>query len=131
MPTNLDRAGWAAAALRHFQSTTGVDDDNALPDLLCDLVHWADREGFNFEDALDTARMHHEAECAEEEANDQQAKLPQPVQNLIAALERQSQIASVIIDCWDCGDLAGVVRDIKESLTLALKTIADVKGGAE
>jgi|CZKX01.1.fsa_nt_gi hypothetical protein len=66
MPTNLDRAEWAAAALRHFQSTTGTDCDNALPDLLCDLQHWSNRENVNFLDALDTARMHYEAECAEE-----------------------------------------------------------------
>jgi hypothetical protein len=65
MPTNLDRAEWCAraqAALRCSQSATGADDDNALPDLLCDLQHWSDRENVNFEDALDTARMHHQAE---------------------------------------------------------------------
>jgi hypothetical protein len=80
MPTNLERAEWAEAVLPHFQSATGTDDDNALPDLLCDLLHWSDREDFNFQDALDTARMHHQAECAEQEANDQKPMLPQPVQ---------------------------------------------------
>jgi hypothetical protein len=74
MPTNHDRAEWAAAALRHFQSATGTDYDNALPDLLCDLMHWSDREDFNFHDAIDTARMHYEAECEEEAAENNPQK---------------------------------------------------------
>jgi hypothetical protein len=65
MVTNLDRAEWAAAALRHFQCSTGTEYDDALTDLLCDLVHWSDREDIDFQNALDTARMHYEAECEE------------------------------------------------------------------
>src|SRR4051812_22225491 len=34
---NADRAEWAAAALRHFQCTTGTDYADTLGDLLCDL----------------------------------------------------------------------------------------------
>jgi hypothetical protein len=37
-PTNHDRAEWAAAALRHFQCTTGTDYEDALDDLLGDLL---------------------------------------------------------------------------------------------
>jgi hypothetical protein len=65
MVTNLDRAEWAAAALRHFQCITGTEYDDALTDLLCDLKHWSDREDIDFQNTLDTAHMHYEAECEE------------------------------------------------------------------
>ena len=61
---NADRAEWAAAALRHFQCTTGTDYEDAPGDLLCDLMHWCDRNNFDFELALDRARGHYEAETA-------------------------------------------------------------------
>jgi hypothetical protein len=66
MPTNLDRAEWAAAALRHFQCTTGTDYDDALTDLLCDLHHWCDRENVNFQAALDRGRQHYDTESSED-----------------------------------------------------------------
>lgn len=69
---NDDRAEWAESAIRQFQITTGTDFDDALKDLLCDLMHWCDRTTFtdgetpiDFESALATARMHYEAETTE------------------------------------------------------------------
>ena len=47
-----------------------------------------------------------------------------------AALERQSESARAVIDSWENGDLAGAVRDLEDSLTVALKAIADARGGA-
>jgi hypothetical protein len=64
---NADRAKWAQAALRAFRKATGADAEEALGDLLCDLMHWSDRNNFDFEAALDRARMHYEAETAGEE----------------------------------------------------------------
>jgi predicted RNase H-like HicB family nuclease len=64
MPTNLDRAEWAAAALRHFQCTTGTDYDDALTDLLCDLRHWCNREKVSFDSALNRAQEHYDAETS-------------------------------------------------------------------
>lgn len=64
---NDDRAEWAASALRHFQCTTGADYEDALGDLLCDLMHWADRNNFDFEAALFRARGHYEAETSSED----------------------------------------------------------------
>src|SRR5262249_5299910 len=61
---NEHRSAWAAAALESFQRLTGADDTDALPDLLCDLMHWADRNEFDFEAALWRARMHYEEETA-------------------------------------------------------------------
>lgn len=40
---NDDRAAWAEAALNEFRRVTGTDDEDALGDLLCDLMHWCDR----------------------------------------------------------------------------------------
>jgi len=59
---NDDRAHWASAALHCFQRETGTDDDDALCDLLCDLMHWSDRNYFDFDAALFRARMHYDAE---------------------------------------------------------------------
>src|SRR6266571_1209998 len=59
---NEDRAQWAKSALRAFMDCTGVDYEDALPDLLADLMHLADREPFDFEAALDRARDHYAAE---------------------------------------------------------------------
>jgi hypothetical protein len=59
---NNGRIEWAAAASRHFQSTTGSDYEDAPGDLLCDLMHWCDRNNFDFELALCRARGHYEAE---------------------------------------------------------------------
>ena len=64
---NDDRAEWAAASLRHFQCTTGTDYDDALCDLLCDLMHWCDRHEFEFESALSRARNHYAAETCSDD----------------------------------------------------------------
>ncbi|HTV87580.1 MAG TPA: hypothetical protein VME41_01055, partial [Stellaceae bacterium] len=59
---NGDRAEWAAAALRHFQCITGTDYEDSLGDLLGDLMHWADRNNFDFDAALARAQGHYAAE---------------------------------------------------------------------
>ena len=40
---NDDRSEWAAEALSAFQRVTGTEDEDALGDLLCDLMHSCDR----------------------------------------------------------------------------------------
>jgi hypothetical protein len=67
IPTNLDRAAWAEEALLAFRRRTGADYEDALCDLLCDLMHWADEHQFDYDAALDRARDHHEAETQEAE----------------------------------------------------------------
>ena len=37
---NVSRAGWAGAALSTFMRETGTDEEDALGDLLTDLMHW-------------------------------------------------------------------------------------------
>lgn len=59
---NAERADWAAAALCQFECATGTDYDDALADLLCDLMHWCDRNDFDFDAAMSIARMHYDAE---------------------------------------------------------------------
>lgn len=118
---NDDRARWAAAALRRFQSETGTDSEDMLGDLLCDLMHWSDRSGLGFEAALSTARMHYEAETAEE---------ADAAGELLDALEAQADAAQGVIDAWEAGDLAGAVRCLDELLPEARAAIAKAKGGA-
>jgi hypothetical protein len=68
---NDNRVHWAAAAFQCFQDETGADDE-ALGDLLCDLMHWCDRSSSDFEAALSTARMHYDAETAPEPTEEDQ-----------------------------------------------------------
>jgi hypothetical protein len=67
---NDARAEWAGEVLQHFQCRTGTDFEDALPDLLCDFMHWADRHGIDFDLTLDRARYHYRCETVGEiEAN--------------------------------------------------------------
>ena len=59
---NHRRARWARTALQEFMAQTGVDYEDALGDLLADLMHLSDREPFDFEAGLDRARGHYAAE---------------------------------------------------------------------
>lgn len=72
--SNADRAAWALATLTAFGEITGVDEyDTAIGDLICDLHHFADQEGIDWQEVLDRADMHYTAEVeeeAEEEAED-------------------------------------------------------------
>jgi hypothetical protein len=63
---NDRRSEWAEASIASFIQATGTDREDALPDLLADLMHWADRNDCDFEAALERARMHYEAETAAE-----------------------------------------------------------------
>jgi len=59
---NNARSKWAGDCLRQFQYMTGADYEDALSDLLCNLMHWSDRHPFDFEAELSRARSHYEAE---------------------------------------------------------------------
>jgi len=62
---NGTRAEWAACCIRHFQCQTGTDWTDAVSDLLCDLMHFCDRQGFAFRHELERAQMRYEAETAD------------------------------------------------------------------
>jgi hypothetical protein len=59
---NDKRAAWGERAIVAFETATRTDRDDALSDLLADLMHWCDRNGFNFDDELFRARNHYESE---------------------------------------------------------------------
>ena len=67
---NNERASWADHALRAFMAETGTDYEDALCDLLCDLMHLSDRAPFDFEAALVRARDHYLAETEPETLTD-------------------------------------------------------------
>jgi hypothetical protein len=62
-PTNATRADRADKALRVYRRDSRCDFEDSLGDLLCDLMHWADANKFDFEAALFRAQSHHEAEA--------------------------------------------------------------------
>jgi|SRR5882672_3084530 len=59
---NKERAEWAGKALHTFRSATDSDFHDAACDLLCDLMHWCDEEGFKFDSELRRARENYAAE---------------------------------------------------------------------
>lgn len=127
MITNLDRANWADKAVLAFREQTGCDYGDGLGDLLCDLMHWADARNFDFDAALDRAR------CIYQEEHDEEcsaACLPEAVQDLVDALEQQTEAARAVIDSWEQGDLAGAVHGLELSLDDSLAALAKAKGGA-
>ena len=62
---NGERAGWARTAVDAFVADTGTDEEDALCDLLCDLMHLADFEGWDFSSECGRALLHYEAEQSE------------------------------------------------------------------
>lgn len=59
---NNNRAIWADYAILEFRKATGTDPGDALADLLCDLMHWDDRNQQDFENALARAYGHYREE---------------------------------------------------------------------
>jgi hypothetical protein len=82
---NDDRAEWAHSAIRQFQCATGTDWQDTLSDLLGDLMHFADRQGFSFDAELDRARMHYAAETMGEEEG---VELTRPEPLTLEAIQR-------------------------------------------
>ncbi len=63
---NALRAGWAGAAIACFRDTTGTDPEDAVCDLVADLMHWCDRNGHYFPHELERAQDQYEAETTDE-----------------------------------------------------------------
>jgi hypothetical protein len=61
---NDDRANRGAVIIRQFQNMTGYCSRHALESLLCDLMHWADRNRARFDDDLSAARIYYAAETS-------------------------------------------------------------------
>lgn len=55
----LQRKAWADRALVAYCSETGCGSNDCLALLLCDLMHWSDFGGMDFEAALHRARTHY------------------------------------------------------------------------
>ena len=67
---NNRRAARAAQALAAFMATTGTDREDAVADLLADLIHWCDRNGKEFGHEMARAKAHYEAETLGDESAD-------------------------------------------------------------
>ena len=67
-PAHAERAASADAALKAYMSRTSCDCEDCLADLLCDLMHWADKCGLSFAEALYRARCYYAIEVADREA---------------------------------------------------------------
>lgn len=73
---NDRRAEWAGAAVAAFHAATATSEEDVLCDLLADLMHWADRAGFDFARALRRAEDHYAAETSACQAADSVACCP-------------------------------------------------------
>lgn len=56
---NADRAEWASKALGAFREVAGCQQGDDVADLVADLIHYCDRNGYAFEEELDRARQHY------------------------------------------------------------------------
>jgi hypothetical protein len=63
---NQRRVEWARKAIGAFIDATHTDEKDALVDLLCDLIHYADSVGVEFETAVTAAQGHYRAEIGDE-----------------------------------------------------------------
>jgi hypothetical protein len=63
---NDARSRWAAKAIAAFIAETATDLEDSLGDLLADLMHWCDRNNFDFDAALDRGHYHYAAETSME-----------------------------------------------------------------
>lgn len=68
---NDKRAAWAWKAIEAFMDVTGTEPQDAVADLLCDLMHACDRfrdepDIGGFEEQLDRARGFYREETADE-----------------------------------------------------------------
>jgi hypothetical protein len=63
---NAERAASADAALKAYMSRTSCDCEDCLADLLCDLMHWADRCRSSFAAELRRAHFDYAVQADEE-----------------------------------------------------------------
>lgn len=64
-PTNEERAARIDKLIEYYAVECKGDayaDETDPQDIICDIMHWCDRDGYNFEEFLSMARFHHEAE---------------------------------------------------------------------
>jgi hypothetical protein len=65
---NAERAASADAALLAYMTRTHCSCEDCMADLLCDLMHWADKCRFSFAEELCRAHSNYASETAGEEA---------------------------------------------------------------
>lgn len=68
--TNEDRAESAFRALQKFNQVTDIEDEEPetqIADLLCNLQHYADEQGVDFQACLDRGNRNYEAEVQQEQ----------------------------------------------------------------
>lgn len=68
--TNDDRAGLAQAAIDTFMRETGTDSEDAISDLLCNLMHLCNQRGDDFTAELNRGAGHYQAEVEIEAKQD-------------------------------------------------------------
>jgi len=62
---NQDRAESAYKAVERFSDELGMadeDDETIMSDLLCNMMHFCDQQGVDFQDCLDRASRNYEVE---------------------------------------------------------------------
>ena len=66
--TNAERAASADAALLAYMNRTHCSCEDCIADLICDLMHWADKARLNFPAEFRRARFDYCVEVADREA---------------------------------------------------------------
>jgi hypothetical protein len=126
---NDDRASWADKAIQTFEMESGTDREDAVADLLCDLMHWVDRNplppwspaaptsiNMTFDEMLDRARRNYASETATEPGwNDGPVASTQPAGLTFDASETATilyALRSLQTDLMDnCADVRAEMLD--------------------
>lgn len=74
---NDERASWAGVAIAAFRDLTNCDQEDAVSDLMANIMHFCDRNGMSFSAELQRARMHYEAETYEAPSHEPSAVSPE------------------------------------------------------
>lgn len=66
MPTNEDRAAWVRQLIEFPPHDAHDDIEDALVDLMTDLLHLANISGIDVESMIETVKLHFDAELLPE-----------------------------------------------------------------
>lgn len=128
-PTNADRAERAESVILTYMAITGTDLEDALGDLLCDLMHWADAEDFWFDAAMERSRGHYQAECADEPKTAETSAVTHRLTHCALDLKSRSDQAEAVITLRN-GELHGVLSCKRYQVRFVAVPVESQTGGA-
>lgn len=111
--SNAQAARSADAAVQAFIAETRTDKPDALKDLLCDLMHWADRNHFDFDTELLHGRAYYADETAATSEECWKGTRGDAVQNPDESSDKNKQLSPVPNPLADASNLATTLAALR------------------